>query len=104
MKIITTNDFHEMIDNMKRHQKEIKKLNKGLGKIINESVYSDFGGRLLDNYIDLISLIFNDKTEVITWFVFEKEFGKNDVTANIDGEEIRINTTQELFNYLSNKS
>ena len=104
MKIITTEVFYQIIDNIKQHQKEIEKLDKGLSLVMNEPVYSGFGGKLLDNYIDLISLVFNDQTDMLAWFIFENEFGKKDQKALVQGKEISINSAQELFNYLCNKN
>jgi hypothetical protein len=101
MQKLTITDFYTIIDNIRRHLEEISRLDNGLSLIMNDDdIYSGFGGKLLDNYIDLLVFIFDDRSELITWYVFENEFGKQKLKTEINGKEVSIDNTDELFRQL----
>jgi hypothetical protein len=100
MKALTIKGFYDMMDNIKKHQVEISRLNSGLSQIMNEDVYSGLGGKLLDNYIDLITFFFSDEEDLIAWFVFENEFGAQNLQKEVNGKLISINNEEELFKQL----
>jgi len=103
MKQPTINDFYRIISNIKLHQNEMKRLNNGLSLIMNEDIYSDFGGTLLDSYIDLAMEIFNDQDDLLVWFIYENEFGENGLTTQVNGQAINISNVGELFNLLERR-
>lgn len=58
-----------------------------------------------DIMISLLEFAINDKSEGVSWWVYEKEFGKCDVEAyDADGNVIPTNTAEELYLYLANSS
>jgi len=100
MQKITRLKFYELIENIKQHKREMNRLNEGLSLIIDEDVYSKYGGLLLDSYIDLLIYVFDDQKDLIVWFIFENEFGKNKLHLEINGEQMRIDNTIMLFHQL----
>lgn len=54
--------------------------------------------------IEALSISLNDKYEYINWWIYETQFGKNDLGVyDNDGEEHFLHNPGELYDYLQTK-
>ncbi len=89
--------FIESIENLKKFLKEREKLQDVI-KVISPSSTGvvEIGGEFIDDYIDVMKIAFNDPYNHIDWFVFENDFGENELDVTIDNKETKI-TSSEIF-------
>lgn len=91
-------DFHNAICNLKKFMKEQEKLDNVI-KVISPSGTNicEFGNEFIENYIDLLEKSVNDKLKLISWFVFDNDFGKNKLIVSINNKEYIISSEKKLF-------
>lgn len=55
-----------------------------------------------DTTVELLEHIFNDSNEWITYWMYELNFGKSwhEGCIKIDGEDLKLQTTRELYDFL----
>jgi hypothetical protein len=59
---------------------------------------------LEEDLVSLLSAICNDEDEWISWFLYEKDFGKNDLECkDRDGKVFLTNTPEQLYQFLINE-
>ncbi len=61
-------------------------------------------GKLIDAYIDILSIAMEDDNDWIAWFVFDNDFGKKGLKAGYKNKMKKIVTIKQLYNLIKNKS
>lgn len=91
-------DFYYASNNLKIFINEQDKLNTIL-KILSPSSggFCDFGNKFIDDYISLLELALCDDSNWFSWFVFENEFGKNELEVKVNGINYKICNEKQFF-------
>lgn len=91
-------DFYSASNNLKVFFNELDKLNL-LTQVLstNASSYTDFADKFIDDYINLLQLALGDKSDWYNWFVFENEFGKNELEVLVKGIKYKICNEKQFF-------
>ena len=83
---------------MKDFLKEQEKLNLIIKLLSKDATnYCDFGNKFIDDYISLLKIALGDKSDWYSWFVFENEFGKNELEVLVDGIHYKICNEKQFF-------
>lgn len=87
-------DFHK-----KREEAEL-----ALSKFCSTSyIYIDLADTLESEYVKLIAQLIGDEAEWISWYIYENDFGANELVAGIDDEMMSIDTTEKLIRLIELK-
>lgn len=87
-------DMHDEIDDLKR--KFNNKYDEGFSYVIEPNLLSDM--------VFVLETMFEDKGETISYWVFEKDFGRKLKLGDVseaDGTPIPLTTIEELWEYLN---
>lgn len=57
----------------------------------------EFGNKFIDDYITVVGIALNDNANWFSWFVFENEFGKNEMKIIVNKEEYIISDEKQFF-------
>ena len=99
--MMTLKQFKKTIKELKLFMDEQEKLNDVI-KVISPSSTGvvEFGNRFIDKYIDVIeiALFGTNSSDWVSWFVFENDFGKNELNVKINNRTFTI-TDEESFYY-----
>lgn len=49
--------------------------------------------KLIESYVKVVEIAVNDNAKMVTWFVFENDFGNNKLEVWFDDEKPRVITT-----------
>lgn len=91
-------DFYSASNNLKVFFNELDTLNL-LTQVLStdSSSYSNFADKFIDDYISLLQLALGDKSEWYSWFVFENEFGKNELEVLVQGIQYKICNEKQFY-------
>ena len=71
-------------------------------KVLSGNYIEDMVGEtLIDEYIKLLSLLFNDKNDWISYFVFDCSFGKTPMTVYVEGKQFKLNSIERLWGIIN---
>jgi hypothetical protein len=91
-------DFYLASSNLKCFLKEKDKLTLFIKLLSSDSSgYFDFGDKFIDDYISLLQLALGDKSDWFSWFVFENEFGKNELEVLVNGINYKICNEKQFY-------
>jgi hypothetical protein len=91
-------DFYNASDNLKAFIKEQDKLDAVI-KVISPTSTGvvEFGNKFIDDYIKVVEIALGDEYNWFSWFVFENDFGKNNMEVQVNGEEYKISDEKQFF-------
>ena len=72
------------LKNFQATQDEISKL---FGRCDGD--FEDSAGRLIDNYVNTVAALLNDKGDWIAWYIWENDFGAREMEAGLDSESMK---------------
>jgi len=100
--MLTYEQFKKAIDGLKAFEKEQEKLDAAL-KIISPSSTGvvEFGNWFIDDYIKLFEAAIGNESNLISWFVFENEYGTKGYSIINNGKEYKINTDKDLYDFIA---
>jgi hypothetical protein len=94
-------DFYNACQNLKDYFKEQEKLNTVLNSLHPSStVFSEFGNKFIFDYVKVVELAVGDELNYFSWFVFENEFGKNELVLNVNDFNFKICNEEQFFEYI----
>ncbi len=98
---MTLQEFQQSIKNLKDFFKELEGLESIL-KILSPSGTGvcEIGHKFIDDYISLLELALGDNSNIVSWFVFENEFGNRKLSCHIFDKEYKIRNEKDLYNFL----
>ena len=96
--MINLTEFEDAIISLKNFINEQEKLHDVL-KVISPSGTGvcEFGNQFIDDYISLLEKSINDDNNMVSWFVFENDFGDKKYKIHINNIDYKITNTKELF-------
>lgn len=102
MDVLSKNEFCQIINNLKRNEEFIDKINNIFNEFKLES--SIFSTGLENTSVSLLESIFSDKeNQYISYWIWECNFGETFEVGNIvepDGFKPDISTPEKLYDYL----
>ena len=95
-------DFYYASNNLKEFIKEQDKLDAVL-KVISPSstCVCEFGNKFIDDYIKVVEIALGDEFNWFSWFVFENDMGKKELSATNNEKEYTIKSIEDLYNFLT---
>lgn len=91
-------DFYCACQNLKAFLKEQDKLNDILKLLYPSStVFAEFGNKFIYDYITVVELAMGNKANLFSWFVFENDFGKNELVLNVNNFNYKICNEEQFF-------
>jgi len=58
------------------------------------------GGRFVDMYVNVVEMAVGDCARMVTWFVYENDFGKRGLEAWFDDKPTKITTALQLYYFV----
>lgn len=83
---MTYEEFQRSINNLKDFIKELEKLNDVL-KVLTPTgtCVCEIGHKFIGDYISIVETTLGDSGNLLSWFIFENEFGAKDLSIGIEG-------------------
>ncbi len=95
--MITFNEFEKLFNPIIVFLDDSNNVNDALKTIFPSSyVVSELGNDLLDKYIILLASFLNVESDIIFWFVFDNDMGKNEYEYN----DIKIDSLEKFWSVL----
>ena len=91
-------DFLKASNALKKFMNEQDELDNVI-KVISPSSTGvvEFGNSFIDDYIRVVEIALEDKYEWFSWFVFDNDFGENEMVVTVEGKEYKISNEQEFY-------
>ena len=98
-------EFKEAIIELKNFEKDRQKLQAVLDMICPSSTgVVEIGGYFIDSYIKVVEIALNSPKGWVSAFVFECCFGQFAFTGEINGQDFRVTTVEELYDLIENSN
>lgn len=98
-------DFIRRINNIEEQFKHDSKCHKAFSTILKNDYVSNYDYNLiLTDYTDMLEYIMDDKSQMITYFIYDLEFGKkykDGMITEHDGTIIKLKTVEDLYDNLT---
>jgi hypothetical protein len=82
--------------NLKKDFEYLDSISTAFESVFEESILNDRLYALTERQLSLLKRIHKDTDEWIDWFVFEQQFGNNDLKASINGKEYDNKSIEEF--------
>lgn len=104
--MLTEQQFRQAINNLKRQEQKTNEILDQLKPVFGNSCFEGGMFNLIYYAKDVSIYILEDvmgdkKSQWINWFIFENEFGRNDLSIVVDGVESKIKTASDLYRVLA---
>jgi hypothetical protein len=98
---MTYENFHEAIQNLKRFEAEQDKL-KSVLQVISPTGTGvvEFGNQFIDDYINVVEQALGHEYGLVSWFVFDNEFGQKNMIVMLDGKEYVISSIRDIYDFI----
>jgi len=99
--IISKADFVMYMDEIKKHNQKIDKINKAICENSDGGIYSP--PSLQGELMNLLVQILDDRYEAICYYIYETEYGTKwrEGCFIIDGEDINLSNAENLYDFLA---
>lgn len=85
---MTYKEFSIAIKKLKAFMNLQDKAEKALRLAFGEGFNFDFGNKFIDDYITVLSKAVGDEYGWVSWYVFDNDWGKNDMSVRFGGGEL----------------
>lgn len=92
--------IEESLDLIKKQSDRLNKATEGL-MIAPESPLIDTHGWIESRLVDALELLAGDDADTISWFVYDGDFGRDQLEATVDGEKMVIDSFTALRKFLA---
>jgi hypothetical protein len=98
---ISFEEFKKLWEPIEKYQKDYETHSKALKLMYGSShVVPELGSSLLDSYIDLLEKYLDDKSKIISWYIWERYLDNQNYHIEIDGKEVCVNSLEDLYNII----
>lgn len=99
--MMTYENFHEAIQNLKRFEAEQDKL-KSVLQVISPTGTGvvEFGNQFIDDYINVVEQALGHEYGLVSWFVFDNEFGQKNMIVTLDRKEYVISSIRDIYDFI----
>ena len=73
---------------------------EALKEFLEERGESALGDRFVDMYVNVVEMAVGDCARMVTWFVYENDFGKRGLEAWFDDKPTKITTALQLYYFV----
>lgn len=101
--MISRQAFVQIMYALQKQEERDRIIANRLNDVMHESIPSIFTTQCVDPILQALKSDFNDESDWIDWWVWEKDFGRNQgITAYSDDEitEIPLNSAHQLYELL----
>jgi len=100
--MITKEIFVKCIREIEEYDKRIENINKVLYENCEDAIY--YPPSLKGPLLELLKAAFDDKSELIDYYIFELDYGKRwtPESITINGKSVRLTNPEELYTELQN--
>lgn len=78
------------------------KAEKALRSVFGDGFNFDFGNEFIDDYTSVLSNAVGDEHGWVSWYVFDNNWGKNNLSFRLGGGElVHCSDLKALYNYIS---
>ncbi len=100
--MIKLTTFKKAIEAIKKQSEKELKFCDALEDIIDGRFVPEMSTDILHALIECLEDTMSDKDEWISWWIYEKDFGKNKkMTAHYEnGKNIKLDTVEDLYKFL----
>lgn len=102
-KQLTEKEFVKYMSELETLNKEIRKTEQSFYQICEGMIYIKCANDGFDLALKLIAKLMDDKTEWVSWFVYENEFGKRKLEAGYNNNLKPITTAKQLYKLMVEK-
>jgi hypothetical protein len=71
-----------------------------LKEFLEERGESALGDRFVEMYVNVVEMAVGDCARMVTWFVYENDFGKRGLEAWFDDKPTKITTALQLYYFV----
>jgi len=98
---MTYEQFHKAIQNLKRFMDKQDKL-KAVLQVISPSGTGvvEFGNQFIDDYIDVVEQALGHEYDLVSWFIFDNEFGQKNMVVTLDGKKYVIASVRDIYDFI----
>jgi hypothetical protein len=98
---MTYENFHEAIQNLIRFIEEQDKL-KSVLQVISPTGTGvvEFGNQFIDDYIDIVEQALGHEYGLVSWFIFDNEFGQKNLIVMLDRKEYVISSIRDIYDFI----
>jgi len=102
--MIKLETFKKAIEAIKKQSEKELKFCKALEDIMDGHFVPEMSSNILEALLSCLKDIFNDREDWVDWWIYDKDFGKNKkLTVYKKGKEIKLDTVEDLYNFLKKK-
>jgi len=95
---MTLEEFKLKMKPIENYLIEINKAQEAIEILCEDSFPTiSIGASLLDSYIELLMEVCNDTTELIPYYIWDCDFGKNPMEVLINSGKIELNSIEILY-------
>jgi hypothetical protein len=88
---------------LKNNLETEREICKGLEKLLVGNYIINYNSMLMALYIELIAELIGVKSDWISWYVWENDFGEKGMSAGYDGKLKPITNLKELYELITDK-
>jgi hypothetical protein len=99
--MITKKTFIATMEVLQKQQVQEDAIAIMLGDMTGETHFFNVSDNVENALLNILTECFDDKAGWLSWWIYEKHFGQNDMKAYYKNKkEIKLNTAEQLYNFL----
>jgi hypothetical protein len=95
--------FEDLMTVLKNTLETEREICQGLKKLVDGSFIINYNSMLMALYIELIAELIGVKSDWISWYIWENDFGEKGMSAGYDGKLKPITNLKELYELITDK-
>jgi len=93
---ILRSEFVSRMKVLKKYIKRLNKLERAIQHLADENGRPILGGYLIDSYVQMLEKLSGDDSGMISWWIFENDWGKKRLGASLRGKPFPFEILDEI--------